>query len=35
MKVNILTLFPQMFVPLKESIMKRAQDKNIAEIKLT
>ena len=32
MKVNILTLFPQMFVPLKESIMKRAQDKNIAEI---
>ena len=32
MKVNIFTLFPQMFVPLRESIMKRAQDKKIAEI---
>lgn len=32
MKVNIFTLFPQMFVPLQESIMKRAQDKKIAEI---
>ena len=32
MKVNIFTLFPQMFVPLGESIMKRAQNKKIAEI---
>lgn len=32
MKVNIFTLFPQMFVPMRESIMKRAQDKKIAEI---
>lgn len=32
MKVNILTLFPQMFAPMGESIMKRARDKKIAEI---
>lgn len=32
MKVNIFTLFPQMFAPLGESIMKRAQNKQIAEI---
>ena len=32
MKVNLFTLFPQMFVPLQESIMKRAQTKKIAEI---
>lgn len=34
MKVNLFTLFPQMFVPMSESIMKRARDKNIAEINI-
>lgn len=32
MKVNIFTLFPSMFAPMEESIMKRARDKKIAEI---
>lgn len=32
MKVNIFTLFPAMFAPMRESIMKRAQEKQIAEI---
>ena len=32
MKIDILTLFPQMFVPLKESIIGRAVDKKILEI---
>lgn len=32
MKIKIFSLFPAMFAPLKESIMKRAQDKKIAEI---
>ena len=29
MQIDILTLFPNMFAPLKESIMKRAQDKGL------
>ncbi len=32
MRINVLTLFPQMFAPLSESIMKRAQNKGLAEI---
>lgn len=32
MKVNIFTLFPAMFAPLRESMMKRAQEKKIVEI---
>ena len=31
---NILTLFPEMFEPIKESILKRAQEKNFIEINL-
>lgn len=34
MRLDILTLFPDMFAPLKESIIKRAVDKNIAEINI-
>lgn len=35
MKIDILTLFPEMFVPLKESILGRAEKKGILEINLT
>lgn len=35
MKIDILTLFPNMFAgPFTESIIKRAQDKNLVEIKI-
>jgi len=34
MKVNILTLFPEMFSPIQESILKRAEEKGILEIRL-
>ena len=34
MKFNILTLFPEMFEPIKESIIKRAEEKNLIEINL-
>lgn len=34
MRLDILTLFPDMFTPLKESIIKRAVDKNIVEINI-
>ena len=35
MKIDILTLFPQMFTgPLSESILKRAQEKGAVEIKV-
>ena len=34
MRLDILTLFPDMFTPLKESIIKRATDKNLVEINL-
>ncbi|MEG1500437.1 MAG: tRNA (guanosine(37)-N1)-methyltransferase TrmD, partial [Clostridiales bacterium] len=31
MRIDILTLFPGMFAPLQESIVKRAVDKGLAE----
>ena len=35
MKIDILTLFPKMFVgPFDESIIKRAKDKSLVEIKI-
>ena len=34
MKINILTLFPEMFKPLKQSIIGRACEKNIIEINI-
>lgn len=34
MRIDILTLFPEMFEPLKHSILKRAQDKKALEINL-
>lgn len=34
MRLDILTLFPEMFSPLKESIIKRAIDKNVAEVNI-
>ena len=35
MKIDILTLFPEMFAPLKTSILKRATDGNLLEITVT
>lgn len=35
MKIDILTLFPEMFEPLKCSILGRAQQNNLIEINLT
>ena len=34
MKIDILTLFPEMFEPLKASILGRALEKNIFELNL-
>lgn len=34
MKIDILTLFPEMFAPINASILKRAQDKNLIEINI-
>ena len=34
MIIDILTLFPEMFSPLKSSILKRAEDKNLIEINI-
>src|SRR3990172_9489467 len=34
MKIDILTIFPEMFTPLTESIIRRAQDKGLVEIKV-
>lgn len=34
MKIEILTLFPEMFAPLEHSILKRARAKNLFEISL-
>ena len=34
MRIDILTLFPDMFEPLKESIIQRAIDKNVVEVNL-
>lgn len=31
---NVLTLFPEMFKPMNESILKRAQESNVIEINL-
>lgn len=35
MKISILTLFPQMFAPLSESILGRAADNGLLEINIT
>ena len=35
MQIDILTLFPNMFAPLKESIIKRAQDKGLLCLNIT
>ena len=35
MKIDILTLFPEMFAPLQASIVKRAQDKGLLELNIT
>jgi len=34
MQITVLTLFPEMFVPLQESIMKRAQESGLMKIRL-
>lgn len=34
MRIDIVTLFPEMFSPLNESIIKRAREKNILDINL-
>ena len=34
MRIDILTLFPEMFAPLKESIIKRATEKNAVELNI-
>ncbi len=34
MKFDVLTLFPEMFEPIKQSIIKRAEEKNLLEINL-
>ena len=34
MKIDILTLFPEMFVPLKESILGRALEKELFTLNL-
>lgn len=35
MRIDILTLFPEMFTPLKTSMLGRAQDKGILDIEIT
>ena len=35
MRIDVLTLFPAMFAPLAESMMKRAQNKGLADIRVT
>ena len=34
MRLDILTLFPDMFSPLKESIIKRATDNNVVDLNI-
>ena len=34
MKLNVLTLFPEMFEPIKQSVIGKAVEKNIVEINL-
>ena len=33
MKFDVLTLFPEMFEPIKHSIINRAVEKNVIDIK--
>ena len=35
MKIDVLTLFPEMFVPVQTSMLGRAEEKEILEIRLT
>ena len=35
MRIDIITLFPNMFAPLEDSIIKRAREKNILQINFT
>ena len=35
MKIDVLTLFPEMFAPVTSSILGRAAEKNIINIRLT
>ena len=35
MKFDILTLFPEMFEPIKQSIIGRAVEKNIIDVNIT
>ena len=35
MRIDIITLFPEMFAPLDESIIKRARDKGVLDINFT
>ncbi|MBR1730023.1 MAG: tRNA (guanosine(37)-N1)-methyltransferase TrmD [Selenomonadaceae bacterium] len=35
MRIDIITLFPNMFAPLEDSIIKRAREKNILQIHFT
>ena len=35
MKINILTIFPDMFAPLRQSMLGRAIDKGIIELSVT
>ncbi len=35
MRIDILTLFPEMFAPLQASMMKRAQDKGLLDLHIT
>ena len=35
MKFDVLTLFPEMFEPLKQSIIKRASENNLININLS
>ena len=34
MKINVLTIFPEMFLPLRESILKRAQSEGLIELNI-
>ena len=35
MRIDILTLFPEMFAPLQTSLLKKATDKNLFELNIT
>jgi len=34
LKINVLTIFPEMFLPLRESILKRAQSEGLIELNI-